>query len=340
MANRILFVNKRPGLIEEFVTAMKQFNFVVDAVLNGSQALLLLEREEYKVVVTGLIMDETDGIQLISKINQDYPSIACVVLTTKLNVAQLAYLVNQLEVYRIYLRPVDLKGQFAEMIVDALAYYDHRKHYFQKQLVLQSSVGTGEKKAAQMSAIVENAKHSSKLMEQMVSLIMDFSGEEFRGLKDELLKKRGYFIQKLVHQFLEIERKELGSVEDLFQQLQVFTNQFEYGSLKTDRTGTKEYSKIVYQKMLYIGWVLLLRASSTKQPYRIHVYCNTQDSHKIQFTYSIQIDRSIWDLLDQSKLGAQMIEVAETFLESITKTFSIQKESDSILYLVEVWNEE
>ena len=79
MGNSILFVNKRPGLIEEFTEAMAQFDFEIDTATNGVDALRLLEQTEYKVVVTGLIMEETDGIQLISKINQIYPSTACVV---------------------------------------------------------------------------------------------------------------------------------------------------------------------------------------------------------------------------------------------------------------------
>ena len=71
MDNRILFVNKRPGLIEEFVSAMSEFDFTVDSTTHAVEALKFLEKAEYKVVVTGLIMEGMDGVQLISKINQE-----------------------------------------------------------------------------------------------------------------------------------------------------------------------------------------------------------------------------------------------------------------------------
>ena len=339
MGNKILFVNKRPGLIEEFVEAMASFEWGIDTATNGADALKLLERTEYKVVVTGLIMEEMDGVQLISKINQNYPSVACVVLTTKMNVAQLAYLINQLDVYRIYLRPVDLKGRFAEMLMDALSYYDHRKQYFQKQLVLQSGLENSEEQATKLTRKVQSSKNAASLFEKLFIPIVYFSGKEARNLPEEYLDKRDYFAQKLLHQFIEIDKNDIDDLDAGFQLIYDMSKQFKNGSVSCEQRGNGTYQKIVYQKLLFAVWILQLRAAGTKQPYHLKVECDTMDSHKLVIYCTIQVDQADWNRLEETNLGREMITIAESMVKSITKLFEWTQNKESIQYFIEIWNE-
>ena len=337
--NKILFVNKRPGLIEEFVEAMSLFEFEIDTATNGADALKLLERTEYKVVVTGLIMDEMDGVQLISKINQNYPSVACVVLTTRMNVAQLAYLINQLDVYRIYLRPVDLKGHFAEMLMDALSYYDHRKQYFQKQLILQSGLENSEEQAVKLTQKVQSSMNATSLFEKLFIPIIYFSGKEARNLSEEYLNKRDYFAQKLLHQFIETDKNRIDDLDEVFRLIQNMSTQFKSGVVNCEQRGNETYQKIVYQKLLFVVWVLQLRAAGTKQPYHLKIDCDTQDHQKLVAHCTIQIEQSDWNRLEETNLGREMIIITESMVKSITKIFNWKQNKDSIQYFIEIWNE-
>jgi DNA-binding NarL/FixJ family response regulator len=339
LGNSILFVNKRPGLIEEFTEAMAQFDFEIDTATNGVDALRLLEQTEYKVVVTGLIMEETDGIQLISKINQIYPSTACVVLTTKMNVAQLAYLINQLNVYRIYLRPVDLKGQFAEMLMDALSYYDHRKQYFQKQLILQSGLESSEGQAAKLTQKVQNAKDAVKLFEKLILPMANYSGKEARTLPEEFLNKRNYFVQKLLHQFIEIEKNTVTDLETAFQLIKKMSMQFQNEVVSCNQIGNKTYHKIAYQKLLFVAWILQLRAAGTKKAHHLKVECNAQDNQKLEVHCTILVNQFDWNRLEETDLGKEMISIAESMVKSITKLFEYEQDVDTVQYYVEIWNE-
>lgn len=339
MENKILFVNKRPGLIEEFVEAMALFDFGINTATNGMDALKLLEQAEYKVVVTGLIMDEMDGVQLISRINQLYPSIACVVLTTKMNVAQLAYLINQLDVYRIYLRPVDLKGQFADMLMDALSYYDHRKQYFQKQLILQSGLESSEDQATKLTQKVRNSKDAAKLFEKLIIPIVNYSGMEARRLPEEFLNKRNFFAQKLVHQFIEIEKYAITDWDSGFGIIEEMSKQFRNENVSCDCNGNSDYHKIVYQKLLFVIWILQLRAAAIKKVDYIKVSCDAREVQKLVVHCTIGIDQKDWNRLEDTDFGKEMIIVAESMVRSITKLFVCEPDAESVQYFVEIWNE-
>lgn len=339
MDNRILFVNKRPGLIEEFVSAMSEFDFTVDSTTNAVEALKFLEKAEYKVVVTGLIMEGMDGVQLISKINQDYPSIACVVLTTRMNVGQLAYLVNQLDVYRMYLRPVDLKGQFAEMLLDALLYYDHRKQYMQKQLFLQSGLENSEKKASKLSRKVQNSQSSEMLFGDLIRVIENYTGKEIRNLNEELLVKRNYFLNKLLHQFMEIRKDSLEDWDATFLKIGEMNRQFENGVLSTKHLGEQEYPKIVYQKLIFLIWIILLRATSTKKVYHMTVDCDATNEQKLVVTCDLAIDLYEWHKLSNTDLGEEMIGIAQTAIRAIVKSVSYEEQDDRVHYLIEIWSD-
>ncbi len=124
MARRLLFVNKHPDVIEKFLSAMEGKGMDIDTAENGTEAIELIEKNPYQVVVTGLVMEGHNGEQLISYMNSERPEIVCIIYTTSISAPQLHFFINKRDVFRVFLRPVDFSAEFSEALEEAFEYYD------------------------------------------------------------------------------------------------------------------------------------------------------------------------------------------------------------------------
>ena len=320
MENRILFVNKRAKLIEEFLVAMEGTDFVIKTALNGFDAVQLLKEQEYKVVITGLIMEKFDGNQLISYINQEYPSTACVVLTTKMNVGQLAFLVNQLDVYRIYLRPVDLKGQFLEMLKDAFIYYNNHYHYMQKQFILQSSRGQSDEKLHHMQLIMGGIEEANLQFEKFANGVLDFSMKQVNIYEENVKKKLLAFEKHLIRQYLQLGKKELNHLDDVEKQLQLLIPQNGTGVIEMTFPEENLCTERMCGNLYFVIWLLQLTISSIVHDYKIEVKCENVGKEKIEVFMNIELQMDQWKKLSASIVGKRMVQILNCFVEGLTSS--------------------
>lgn len=127
MERNLLFVNKHPEIIQEFTKEMEDQNFKIDIADNGIDAALLLKKKEYQVVVTGLVLEGFNGEQIITYINKTYPDTVCIIYTTNISAAQLHFFINQRDVFRVFLRPVNFRDEFFEALSEAFEYNEIKK---------------------------------------------------------------------------------------------------------------------------------------------------------------------------------------------------------------------
>ena len=126
MDRRILFISKYPEIVQEFLDAMKGKEVEIDTASNGIEAAAKLKKNVYQVVVTGLSLDGYNGEQLITYLNKKCPNTVCIIYTTTISPAQLHFFINEREVFRVFLRPVDFHGEFFLALEEAFEYYDVR----------------------------------------------------------------------------------------------------------------------------------------------------------------------------------------------------------------------
>lgn len=127
MKDNVLFVNRDEAEIKEFLSAMQDYTFDIDTADGGLEAAALLRKKQYKVVITGMNLSTYDGTKLIAYLNSRCPYTACIVYTTRVDLAQLRLLVNKRKVFRIFLKPVNYRGDFYSAIQDGFTYYDMRE---------------------------------------------------------------------------------------------------------------------------------------------------------------------------------------------------------------------
>ncbi|MBP3487709.1 MAG: response regulator [Roseburia sp.] len=119
----MLFISKYPQIIQEFLDAMGEQEFEIDTALNGIEAAKKIKKKDYDVVVTGLSLEGYNGEQIITYLNKNVPSTVCIIYTTTISPAQLHFFINERNVFRVFLRPVDFKGVFLEALAEAFEYH-------------------------------------------------------------------------------------------------------------------------------------------------------------------------------------------------------------------------
>lgn len=126
MARSLLFINKYPNIVKEFTDAMGNKEIEIDTALDGKEAAEWINKKEYQVIVTGVSLEGFNGEQIITHLNRNYPNTVCIIYTTNISAAQLHFFINERNVFRVFLRPVDFNNEFNQALEEAFEYYDVR----------------------------------------------------------------------------------------------------------------------------------------------------------------------------------------------------------------------
>jgi len=77
----ILIVDDDPLILELLGISINSFGFTYAAANNGQEAMDILQRQEFALVITDMIMPEVDGMQLLAHVKTHYPQTDVIVVT-------------------------------------------------------------------------------------------------------------------------------------------------------------------------------------------------------------------------------------------------------------------
>jgi len=78
---RVLVVDDE-GYIRDLIRdTLRTRNYLAGTAANGVEALDILSRERYDIVVTDVIMPGMDGLELVKQVRRQYPAVHIIVLT-------------------------------------------------------------------------------------------------------------------------------------------------------------------------------------------------------------------------------------------------------------------
>ena len=100
--HNLLFISKYPEIIHEFTDAMKDRDIEIDTAINGIEAAAKIKKKNYDIVITGLSLEGFNGEQIITYLH---------------------FFINERNVFRVFLRPVDFRGAFWEALEEAYEYH-------------------------------------------------------------------------------------------------------------------------------------------------------------------------------------------------------------------------
>ena len=127
-SRRILLISRYQDVIYDFLNAMgeNEMGAEIDTVTNGTDAIKMLYQHRYQIVVTGLSLDGHNGEQIITYLNKNFPHVVCIIYASSISAAQLYFFINERNVFRVFLRPVNFQGAFLETLEEAFEYYEAR----------------------------------------------------------------------------------------------------------------------------------------------------------------------------------------------------------------------
>lgn len=213
MNRKILFISKYPKIIQEFLEAMSSKDVEIDTASNGVEAAAKLKKNVYQVVVTGLSLDGYNGEQLITYLNKACPNTVCIIYTTTISPAQLHFFINEREVFRVFLRPVDFHGEFFLALEEAFEYYDVRVKN-SEEAVEESA--REELRKQEVKKIVKKLHRQNQTLEAMKRYVkrqLDFTLCEYADHVDAELVQQ---MRELEYQTVDVCLAKEGDVNENF----------------------------------------------------------------------------------------------------------------------------
>lgn len=183
-SRRILFISKYQKVVYEFLNAMgeNELSVEIDTASNGTDAIDMLRQKEYQVVVTGLALDGYNGEQVITYLNQNFPNVVCIIYTTNISAAQLHFFINERNVFRVFLRPVDYRREFFLALEEAFEYYEVRMKE-QEEAVAQEETFEEQKEGIKsFERRIESQERSQRMMERYMRRLTLLTIKEYGGL--------------------------------------------------------------------------------------------------------------------------------------------------------------
>jgi serine/threonine-protein kinase len=116
---KLLFIDDEQKVLSS-MKAMFRRKFQVLTANSGSQALQLLENESVDVVISDQRMPEMTGVEVLSKIKVQHPSIIRILLTGYADLDAVEASINECEVFRYLMKPCPPE-QLSEVIKEALS---------------------------------------------------------------------------------------------------------------------------------------------------------------------------------------------------------------------------
>ena len=119
----ILIVDDEPHVISALVRGLDDEPYLVVGAGNGFEALRLMEKQRFKVVISDERMPEMDGAVFLSRVKVLYPETVRIMLTGHASVQATMRAVNSGEIYRFFIKPWD-DTELKLAIHSALEKYD------------------------------------------------------------------------------------------------------------------------------------------------------------------------------------------------------------------------
>src|SRR5579859_7302812 len=81
--NRILLVDDEPGMLRMLKVALGQYGFVTEEALDGQEAMELLGRKSFDVIVSDVNMPRYPGLEFLRGVRERDPDVPVIMMTGK-----------------------------------------------------------------------------------------------------------------------------------------------------------------------------------------------------------------------------------------------------------------
>lgn len=342
MKDNVLFVNRDQTEIKEFLSAMQDYNLEIDTADSGLEAAVLLRKKIYKVVITGMNLSTYDGMKLLAYLNGHCPYTACIVYTTRIDLAQLRILVNKREVFRIFLKPVNYRGDFYNAIRDGFAYYDNREAADEEQKMMEQKQKSMENVAIEMEDARSTGEIEWKQIKHFVQEMLPWSVEKFDiSLSEEERKELVAQEQRILDYYLRENYKSCDSLEEVKTRiLQEFVSdeQQQRIAIEVNRRPVNPKPGF-YEQLHFMIWLLITQVTEVSFSYNVNIEMDFQIPFRPIVRMQMSASKEEWEKYRGKKAHREYMRIVSCIIEAFAEQYEVETTKDSVIYQIQVRTE-
>jgi two-component system, NtrC family, response regulator HupR/HoxA len=122
--NKVLFVDDESNVLSAIRRAVQDEKYMPFFAGSGSEALTIMENNEFCVIVTDMRMPVMDGLTLLKIVKEKYPKTVRVVLSGFTQLSQMLVTINQGEIFKFITKPWTTNDELLPIIEQAIDYYN------------------------------------------------------------------------------------------------------------------------------------------------------------------------------------------------------------------------
>lgn len=107
---RILIIDDDESILNVLKRFLTSKGYIVDSAGNGRQGLRLLEAEPPDLVITDIMMPETDGLEVVMAIRDNHPGTPVIAISGGMRTVPMDFLpmVKKFGARKVFYKPVDM----------------------------------------------------------------------------------------------------------------------------------------------------------------------------------------------------------------------------------------
>ena len=205
---RIMLVDDEPNVLKALQRVFRQENYEVVLVPNAQEALALLHRESFHLMISDYMMPGMNGAELLKQVKALKPEIIRIMLTGHADSGAVMGAINEGAVYKFILKPWN-DDDLRVTVALALEQYD----LIQKNKILQQDNEKKSNEIKELAKLTVSNRSQLAIMLNKKNLLSNQQVQELYRLQQQkkeplikLLMERDWVPEKLIHDIL---RKEL-----------------------------------------------------------------------------------------------------------------------------------
>ena len=205
---RILLVDDEPNVLKALQRVFRQENYAVLTASGGQEALALLSREPFHLMISDYMMPGMTGAELLRQVKAIKPEIIRIMLTGHADTSAVMGAINEGAVYKFILKPWN-DDDLRVTVALALEQYD----LIQKNKTLQQDNAQKSKEISALAKLTVSNRSQLAIMLNKKNLLNSQQVQELYRLQQQrkeplikLLLERDWVSEKTIHDIL---RKEL-----------------------------------------------------------------------------------------------------------------------------------
>lgn len=342
MKDSVLFVNRDQTEIKEFLSAMQDYTFVIDTADSGLEAAVLLRKNKYKVVITGMNLSTYDGTKLIAYLNGHCPYTACIVYTTRVDLAQLRLLVNKRDVFRIFLKPVNYRGDFYHAIKDGFAYYDMQEAEAEERKIKEQKQKSMEDAEIGMNETISSGKIEWKQMKRFAYPLLQWSVQAFDlPLPEEERKALAAYEQKIMDYYLREDYKSCDSLEAIQERIcqEFILEEREQKIVIEIKQKPVNPKPGFYEQLHFIMWLIVKQIADISSTYEVKIGLDLQIPFRPVLQIQGKVGKDNLEKYRQGELEQKCAVIVLSIIEAITEECKLEMKEDMVVYQVQMRTE-